>query len=114
MSPVRRHLPTVRVRVSRSAYSREKLFERSHSQLQTQGSVAVVWIKPIVTSLQSHPSRYKHGLVPRAADLKEDFVLILQLNLFVINAPREIHSAVHLNHLLTIQTPVIVLRGLRK
>ena len=34
-----------------------------------------------------------------AADLKEDFVLILELDFFVVEPAREIHGAIHREHL---------------
>jgi len=39
----------------------------------------------------------------RTADLKEDAVLSLELDLFIIDTPRQIHRAIHLDEQLMVR-----------
>ena len=42
-----------------------------------------------------------------AANLEEDSVLIFELNLFVVNAPRHVHRAIDAEHLLAVETALL-------
>src|SRR5258708_5243854 len=101
MSPVRRHLATMRVGISLSADTLQKHFQRRHPQLQTQCAIAIVGIEPIVARLQTHARGHQDRFVTGAADLKEDPVLAFHLDFFVVQAAREIHHAKDLQHLFT-------------
>src|SRR6185369_10599282 len=62
-----------------------------------------VWIKPIVGGLEHNSRRHEDSFVTRAADLKEDSILPLELNLFVVETSRQIHRAIHLDQQLVIR-----------
>ena len=76
----------------------EQLLQRRHPKLQTQRAIAIVRIKPIVARLQDYACSNQHGFMSRAADLKEDPVLALELNLFVVEPSRQVHRAIDLEH----------------
>jgi hypothetical protein len=104
---VGRHLAAVRVGVGLGADGREELFERRHAELEAEGAVAVVGVEPVVAGAQGEPGGGEHGLVARARNLEEDFVLPLELNLLVVQAPRQVHRPVDAHHLVASQTPVL-------
>ena len=85
----------------------EELFGRGHAELEAEGAVAVVRIEPVVARTQSQPRGDEDGLVPRARNLEEDFVLPLELNLLVVNAPRQVHRAVDADKLVAAQAPIL-------
>ena len=53
-------------------------------ELETERSIAIVGIEPIIGRLEDHPRRGEDGFVAGARDLKEDLVLPLELYLFVV------------------------------
>ncbi len=110
MSPVRGHLATVRVGICFGADSGEQLFERRHSQLQTECAIAIVRIEPVVTRFQDDACGNKHRLMTRTADLEEDPVLSLHLDLFVVDTTRQIHRAIHVDQQLAVRQ----IAGLRR
>ena len=75
---------------------REQLLERRHPKLQTQRAVAIVWIEPIVAWLQDDAGSNQDSFVSSATDLEKDFVLTLELNLFIVDPSRQIHRAIDL------------------
>ena len=77
----------------------KQLFERRHAELETKRAIAIVGIKPIVAGLQNHAGGDQHCFMSGAANLKEDLVLVFELDLFVVEPAREIHGAIHLEHL---------------
>src|SRR5438309_6282261 len=99
MSPVRGHLTPVRTRIGFSADTLQQHLERRHAKLQAQRAIAIVRIEPVVTRLQAHSRRDQDRFMTSAANLKEDAVLVFHLNLFVVEPPRLIHRAKHLQHL---------------
>src|SRR4051794_18591998 len=101
MSPVRRHLTTVRVRISFGPDRRKELLEGRHAELQTESAITVVGIEPVVSGPQGHPGGDQHRFVARAADLKENLVLSFELNLFIVEAAGQIHRPINSYHLLT-------------
>ena len=101
LSPVRRHLPPVRIRVVFSADAGEEHVERRHAQLQAQRSIAIIRIEPVVTRLQREASRHENGFVACAADLEEDLALMFELNFLVVELPREQHRAIDGQQLVT-------------
>src|SRR6185503_16610811 len=104
MPPMRGHLTAVRVWVGGSADCGKELFERRHAELEAESSVAVVRIKPIIAGLQSHAGCDQYCLVPSTTDLKENLILVFELDFLVVDAAREIHRAVHLEHLFARKT----------
>src|SRR4051794_11813648 len=65
-----------------------------HTKLQTESSIAVIRVEPVVCGLQDHPRSRQNGLVARSRYLKEDLVLSLELHFLVVNASRQEHRAV--------------------
>ena len=96
---MRGHLAPVRTRIGFSADTLQQHLERRHAELQTQRAIAIVGIEPIVTRFQAHSRRDQDRFMTSAANLKKDAVLVLHLNLFVVESPRQIHRAKHLQHL---------------
>src|SRR5690349_1883908 len=88
----------MRIRICHRCNCRKQLLERRHTKLQTQGTIAIVGIKPIVTWTKHHSRCDQNGLMSGTTDLKENLVLILELNFFIIEPPRQIHRAKHLEH----------------
>ena len=62
--------------------------------METKCPVTVVGIKPVVTRPEVEGYRYANAFVPHAVDLKEGAVLTLELDLFLIHAPRRVHGSV--------------------
>ena len=98
MSPVRRHLPSMRIWIGFSAHAFQKHFKRRHAKLQTQRAIAIVGIEPVVTRFQAEARGRQNRFMTGAADLKEDPVLPLHLDLFVVHPPRHVHRAEDLQH----------------
>src|SRR5207253_776830 len=61
-------------------------------------AIAIVWIEPVVAGLQTHGGGDQNRFMTSAADLKEDAILTLHLNLFVVELPRQVHRAKDLQH----------------
>src|SRR6266508_3750899 len=99
MTPMRRHLTAVGVWIPGRADRGKQLLERCHSQLETKRAIAIVGIKPIVACLQDHAGGDEYGFMSGAAYLKEYFVLALEWYFLVVEPAREIHRAIHLEHL---------------
>src|SRR5207248_5628605 len=81
VSPVRRHLATVRAWVFSRADCCEELFERRHAELQAECAVAVIRIKPIVAGLHRHACGDEDSFMACAANLEKYFILTFELNL---------------------------------
>jgi hypothetical protein len=97
----------VRVGVGLGPDGGEELFERGHAELEAEGAVAVVGVEPVVAGAHGEAGGGEHGLVARARNLEEDFVLPLELNLLVVEPPREVHRPVDAQHLVAAQAPVL-------
>src|SRR5882762_5378527 len=113
MSPVRRHLPPMRVWIGFGADALQEHLQRRHPQLEAQRSIAIVGIEPVIARLQTHARGHKDRFVAGAADLKEDPVLTLHLDFFVIEPARLIHRAKNLEHLLAAELRFLGLPGAR-
>ena len=72
--------------------------------VQAERAIAVVRIEPVVAGAQVHAGRVEHGLVAGAADLEEDQALVLELDLLVVEPPRQQHRAVGAEQILARQT----------
>ena len=92
--PVRRHLPAAGCRIVRGADRAEEHVERRDADRQRQRAIAVIREEPVVPRSKVLPGRDEHGLVPRAADLEKCLALILELNLLVVDLPRQEHEAI--------------------
>ena len=64
------------------------------AERQAQRAVAVVGKEPVVAGLQLHAGCGQDRLVAGAADLEEDQALVLELDLLVVDPPRQDHRAV--------------------
>src|SRR5882724_344437 len=104
---MRRHLPAMRIRILLRAHRRQQLFKRSHTKLKTKCAVSIVWIKPIVTRFENHAGGNQHSFMTGSADLKENFILSLELNLLIVKATRQVHHAVHVQQLRARQTVML-------
>src|SRR5262249_26826418 len=85
MSPVRRHLATNVGRIVLGADRREEHLVRSEAERQAQRAIAIVGKEPVVSRAQMLTGRHQDRFVPRAADLKKSFALVLELDLLVID-----------------------------
>src|SRR5262249_20176578 len=70
----------------------------SDAERQAESAVAVMRIEPIVGGLQRQRRGDKYSFVAGAGNLKERFVLRLELYFFVVDAPRRVHQAINANH----------------
>src|SRR5207248_7765890 len=75
--PVARHLAAARIGVIGRADSAEQHLFARHAELETERTVAVVRVEPIVRRAKDESSGGQDSLVSRAGDLKEDLVLSL-------------------------------------
>jgi hypothetical protein len=57
-----------------------------------------------VRGTQNLAGRDEDSLVPGAADLEEDFILALELDLAVVQPPRKLHCPVHPDELIAAQS----------
>ena len=97
VAPVRRHLPAAGARVVLRADAPQEHLEGVMPELQAERAVAVVGEEPVVARLEDHAGRGEHRLVAGAADLEEDLVLPLELDLLVVDPPRQVHVPVGRN-----------------
>ena len=81
--------------------------ERRHAEREAERAVAVVRIEPVVAGLQRHAGGDEHRLVAGAADLEEDQALVLELDLLVVDLPRQHHRAVGAEQVVTRVQPVV-------
>jgi len=91
---VRRHLASARRGIVFRADRGEQHVERRHAERETQRAIAVVGAEPVVARFQHERRGGQHRFVPGAADLKEDVVLLFELNLLVVKLARQEHRAV--------------------
>src|SRR5580693_2883882 len=100
MAPVRRHLTSAGTWIIFRADGFEEHFIRSHSQREAQRAIAIVSAEPIVRGLQQLTGGNEDSFMSRAADLKINFILALQLNFTVVQTAGKQHGAIHLDELL--------------
>src|SRR6266568_4011950 len=91
---MRGHLPSAGTRVVFGAHRAEEHDERRHPQFEAKRPVSVVREKPVVAGLEMKRAGNADGLVADAVDLEEGAVLSLELNLLVVNPPRQVHGSV--------------------
>src|SRR5438094_8909172 len=107
------HLPPARVRVARCTHCGEQHLQWRFAEMQTERAVAIIEKEPIVAGSHDQPGRDENGFVSGARDLKEDLVLALELNLLVVDAPREQHRPICANELLRCETAGALALGSR-
>ena len=94
VAPVRGHLPAAARLVVARSDAREKHRERRDAEREAQRAIAVVRVEPVVAGAKRQAGRDEDGFVARAADLEIDEALILELDLLVVDAPRQQHRPV--------------------
>ena len=94
IAPVRRHLAAAGSGIVFRAHRLQQHVVGSDAEHEHQRAVAVIREEPIVTWFQHQTRRHLDGFVARAADLKEDLILALELNLAIVQTPREKHGAI--------------------
>ncbi len=99
--PVRGHLAAAGIRIVGCAHGAEQHFKRSCAQGETERAVAIVGIEPVVGGLQRQGGSDSQSFVAGARDLEEDFLLALEQDLAVVEAPRREHDAIGIDQLLT-------------
>src|SRR5437763_12982592 len=99
-SPMRGHLPAAGAWIVRSAYSPQEHFVRSSAERKTECTVAIVREEPVVAGLHCEAGGYGDRLMPGARDLEKDFLLALEHDLAIIEAPRCVHQPISFHELL--------------
>ena len=101
VAPVRGHLPAAGARIVLRAHRREQHLERGHAERQAERAIAIVRDRTSRSpACRCMRRRREHALVAGAADLKVDQALVLELNLLVVDAPREEHRPIGVRELL--------------
>jgi hypothetical protein len=93
------HLAATGVRIGGGADRREEHLLAGHAELQTQRAVAIVEVEPVIRRPQDKARGRHDRFVPRARDLKKDLVLALELDLLVVEPPRQEHGAIRTDEL---------------
>src|SRR6266436_4745619 len=101
---MRGHLAAMRTGVCLGADCGKQHFKGRHPELQTQSTVTIVRVEPVVSWLQIQTCGNENSFVAGAADLKKDPVLAFKLDLLVIDASRHVHRFVHFNELLSLKS----------
>ena len=91
---MRRHLAAAGCRIGFRAHPLQKHFVGSDAEHEHQGAIAIVREEPIVGGLQNQTRGREDGFVACAADLKEQSVLALELDLAIVETAREKHRAI--------------------
>ena len=106
IAPVRGHLPPAGTGVCGGAYSLQQHLVRRRAQSQAERPVAIIRIEPVVSGFKSEGRSHADGFMAGAGDLEEDFLLLFELDLAVVQSPRGIHQAIGVNELLAGQALV--------
>jgi hypothetical protein len=64
------------------------------AEREAERAVAVVGEEPVVPRPQLQAGGHEHRFVPRAADLEEDLAAVPELDLLVVDLPRQEHRAI--------------------
>ena len=94
VTPVRGHLPAARVGVVLRPHRGEEHLGGGHPELEHQRPVPVVGVEPVVPGTHGHAGGHQDGLVAGPADLEEDLVLPLELDLLVVDPAGQVHRPV--------------------
>ena len=100
IAPVRRHLAPAGTGIVGRADTLQKHVVRLDAERQAQRAIAVVRIEPVVARLQREAGGHADGLVPGAGHLEVDFLLALEQDFPVVDAPGGVHEAVGLDELI--------------
>ena len=95
--PVRRHLPPARTGIVRRPHALQQHLVRSRPQRQAKRAVPIIRIEPVVLRFQREPRCHSHRFMPRARNLKKDFLLPLQQDLAVVHPSRGEHDAIRID-----------------
>src|SRR2546422_11238531 len=85
VAPVGRHLAASRVGVLGGTDRREQHLGGGHTQAETERTVAIVGIEPVVRGTEGLARRDQHGFMTGARDLEENLVLPLELDFLVVD-----------------------------
>ena len=111
VAPVRRHLAAAGAGIILCADSLKEHLDRLHAEHQAESAVAIIGIDPIDAGTKKKPHGGGDGLVARAGDLKENFVLALELDFAVVQTARKVHGAVNADERVVVE--VVQLRGIK-
>src|SRR5215831_603149 len=99
ITPVRWHLAPAGTGVVRRPDSLQEHLIGFHAQSQTQGSIAVIRIEPIVSRPEREPGSDADGFMSGTGHLKINFLLALEQDLPVVDPPGHIPQAIRLDEL---------------
>ena len=85
----------------------EKGIERRDTEHEAESAVAIVGVEPVHTGAQEQAGGGGDSFMTGAGDLEIDFALALELNLAVIETPREIHGAVQADEGVAVEAVVL-------
>ena len=103
VAPMGRHLPAARVGIVGGADGGQELLRGRHAEAETERAIAVVGVEPVVGGAEDPRGGHQDALVAGARDLEEDLVLPLELDLLVVDPPRQQHEAVHVEQVRLLQ-----------
>jgi len=93
-APVIGHLAAAAGRVGGSAGSLQEHVLRSDAEGEAQGAIAIVGEEPVVAGTEGEACADLQRFVAGAGDLEEKFLLALEEDFAVVDAPGEKHQAV--------------------
>src|SRR3989442_13222486 len=97
--PVGGHLAAPRVGILGRTDRGEQHLGGSHPEAEQERGGAIVGIEPVVRGAEGFARRDQHPLVTSTRDLKEDLVLPLELDLLIVDAPRQEHQPIHVEQI---------------
>jgi hypothetical protein len=77
--------------------------ERPDAKHQAERAVAIVGIEPIRARAKKKPHSRSDGFVACAGDLKEDFILTLELDFAVVQPTGKKHGAVNTDERVSVE-----------
>src|SRR5205814_10479829 len=86
VAPMGRHLATSRVGVLGGTDRREQHLGGGHAQAETERTVAIVGVEPVVRGTEGPARRDKQGILTGDRDLEENLVLSHEQNLLVVDS----------------------------
>ena len=94
VAPVRRHLAAAGAWIVFGADGLQQHVERSYAEHQAESAIAIIGVKPIDSGTKKQAGRGSNRFMAGAGDLKENFVLALELDFAVVQPAGEKHRAV--------------------
>src|SRR6516162_837334 len=107
VAPMGRHLATARTWIVFRADGLKKSLQWRYTQHQAQRSIAIIGVDPVHAGAQKKTGGGGNRFVASAGYLEIDLVLPLELNLPVIQAPREEHRAVKMDEGFAIEALIL-------